>query len=265
MVLQWPPMVAPLVAVELSPGRDLLLVLAGVGAGLFNGVAGGGTLISFPTLLALGYPALTANVTSTVGIWPGYLAGVAGFRTEIVDQRRLARRLLPPAIVGAVGGSILLLTTPSSDFDKIAPWLVLFAAALFAVQPLLVRVLSGLAHDHPTRQVLMVGGTFLASLYGGYFGAGLGVMLLAVLGLALPNTIARTSGLRTALSVIVNGVAAIVFLARATLVWAAVGLLALGALGGGYVGARFARRLPAPALRLIVVAVGLATGLRLLL
>jgi len=250
-------------AVHLDAGRSVLLVLAGLGAGVFNGIAGGGTLISFPTLLALGFPPLTANVTSTVGIWPGYLGGVAGFRAEIADQRRLVRLLTPFAIAGAVGGAALLLHTSAQAFADIAPWLVLAAAALFAVQPLLTRALGTVSHDHPTRWVGAVAGTFAASVYGGYFGAGMGVVLLAVLGLALPDTLARTSGMRTVLSVLANGVAAIVFMLRFSLTWSVVALLAAGSLVGGWVGARVARSLPAAWLRLIVVVIGVATAIGL--
>ncbi len=247
----------------LTAGRDVLLVLAGAAAGVFNGVAGGGTLIAFPTLLAMGYPALTANVTTTVGIWPGYLGGVAGFRGEIADQRSRVRVLAPAAGAGAIVGAALLLTTPSAEFARLAPWLVLFAAALFAVQPLLLRRFGTGTHDHPTRRILLFAGTFLASVYGGYFGAAMGIMLLAVLGLALPDTLARTSGLRTVLSVLVNGVAAVIFVARAELAWGAVAALALGSLVGGWAGAHMARRLPAPALRVVVVAIGVATAVKL--
>jgi uncharacterized membrane protein YfcA len=251
-------------AVSLSAGRDLLLVLAGIGAGIVNGVAGGGTLVSFPVLLALGYPALTANMTSTVGIWPGYLGGVAGFSKEIGSQSELVRRLSVPAILGAVVGAVLLLTTPASAFERLAPWLVLGASLLFAVQPLLVRLLGQAGHEHPTRRVALVGGTFLTAVYGGYFGAGMGVLLLAILGLTLPDTLARTSGMRTVLSVLVNGVAAAVFILHGSLAWVAVAMLAIGSLVGGYGGARVARRLPAPILRVVVVAIGVATGVTLL-
>ncbi len=251
-------------AVHLTAGKDALLVLAGLGAGVCNGVAGGGTLLSFPVLLALGFPALSANVTSTVGIWPGYLSALAGFRTEISDQGARVRLLAPVAALGAVAGAVLLLTTSPTSFARLAPWLVLFAALLFAVQPLLVRALRGVPHDHPTRRVLLVLGTFATCLYGGYFGAGMGVMLLAVLGLALPDTIARTSGMRTILSVLVNGVAAVIFVIHVSLLWVAVAMLAVGSLLGGWVGARVAVRLPAGALRAVVVVIGLGTGIRLL-
>jgi hypothetical protein len=245
--------------VDLTAGRVVLLALAGAAAGLINGVAGGGTLISFPTLLAMGYPALTANMTSTVGIWPGYLGGVAGFRLEIADQSARVRALALPALVGAVIGAALLLVTPSHTFESLAPWLVLAASLLFASQPLLLRVFANHHERHPTRLVLLYGGTLLAAVYGGYFGAGMGVVLLAVLGLALPDHIARTSGLRTILSVLVNGVAAAIFIARGTLAWEAVAILAVSSFVGGFFGARVARRMPAPVLRVVVVAVGLTT------
>ena len=249
--------------VRLDAGRDVLLVLAGFGAGLFNGVAGGGTLISFPALLALGYPAITANVTSTIGIWPGYVGGVAGFRREIADQRHRFAVLGPITIAGAVLGAVLLLTTPSSDFTRLAPWLVLFATALFALGPLLSRWLAG---EDGTRErpVGLWIGMFAAAVYGGYFGAAMGVIMLAVLGLTLPDSLARAGGIRSVLSVLANGVAAIVFIVHAHLQWGAAGLLAIGSLVGGYLGALLARRLPAPLLRVIVVGIGLATGIKLL-
>lgn len=252
-------MVGPLPAtVHGGAGTLLLLALAGVGAGVVNGIAGGGTLVSFPTMLALGYPALTANMSSTVGVWPGYLGGTAGYRRHIADQSGRIRTLAVPALVGAIGGSVLLLTTPAGDFRRLAPWLVLFASLLFAAQPALAKVLGDHA-DHPSHRLLLYGGTFLASLYGGYFGAGMGVVFLAVLGLSLPDHIARTSGLRTILSVLVNGVAAAVFIAHGALAWSAVGVLAAGSLVGGWIGAALAVRIPAGVLRALVVAIGATT------
>jgi uncharacterized membrane protein YfcA len=242
----------------------VLIVLGGVGAGIFNGVAGGGSLISFPILLGLGYPALTANITNTVGIWPGYIASAAGFRREIGDQARRLVRLTPVALAGGTTGALLLLTTSASTFDGVVPWLVLGAAALFAVQPALRRALDrGSAHP-VTRPVLLVVGVFLASVYGGYFGAAMGVMFLAVLGLALPVSLAHTSGLRAVLSMIVNGIAAVVFLLHGGLAWEAAGYLALGSLVGGFAGARLALTLPATALRVAVVVIGVGTAIKLL-
>jgi hypothetical protein len=248
----------------LTPSHIVFLLLGGLGAGIFNGVAGGGSLISFPLLLALGYPALTANITNTVGIWPGYAGGAAGFRHEIGGQSERLVRLSPVAVIGGIAGAILLLTTSSAAFRSLVPWLVLGASLLFAVQPLLMRALGGPHAPPRTRPLLLAGGTFVASVYGGYFGAGLGVMLLAILGLALPDSILRTSGLRTALSILVNGVAAAVFLIHGGLAWRAVGLLAIGSLFGGWIGARVALAIPAVALRVVVIAVGLATVVKLL-
>ena len=185
--------------------------------------------------------------------------------TRSADRADRLRRLAPVAVVGSIAGAILLLTTSSADFKKLAPWLVLGASLLFAVQPLLKRALGGSAHAPPrTRPLLLGGGILLASVYGGYFGAGLGVMLLAILGLALPDSIIRTSGLRTALSILVNGVAAAVFIIHGGLAWKAVGLLAIGSLVGGWVGARVALAISANALRIVVIAVGLATFVKLL-
>ena len=252
-------------ATSLSSTHVLLLLLGGLGAGVVNGVAGGGSLISFPLLLALGYPALTANITNTVGIWPGYVGGAAGFRNEISSQRDRLVPLGAVAALGGIAGALLLLTTSSATFRNLVPWLVLGASILFAVQPLLKRALGGTAHSPPrTRPILLAGGTFAASVYGGYFGAGLGVMLLAILGLALPDSIVRTSGLRTALSILVNGVAAVVFLIHGGLAWEAVGLLAAGSLVGGWIGAQVALSIPAWALRAVVVVIGLVTVVKLL-
>ncbi len=247
-------------------GQVLLLVLAGLGAGTVNGVAGGGTLVSFPALLAVGVPALQANVTSTLGIWPGYLGGVAGFRSEVRQQP--ARRLLTlssVALVGATGGGILLLLTPSSAFKAVVPYLVLAASGLFAVQPVLTARLrrKGRASGEGSLP-LAAAGTLLGSVYGGYFGAGLGVILFALLALTLPDDLVRTNGLRAVLSLTVNTAAAVVFLVAAHVAWGDAGLLAGSSLVGGYAGARLARRLPPLVFRVLVIALGLLTAGRLL-
>lgn len=250
----------------LSAGDVVLLVAAGLGAGTVNGVAGGGTLVSFPALLATGLPALQANVTSTLGIWPGYLGGVAGFRSEVGEQPpgRLAF-LSGAALTGATGGSVLLLVTPVSDFRAIAPYLVLGACLLFALQPVVARWMKGkpatLADEHLG---IAVAGTLLGAVYGGYFGAGLGVILLALLGLTVPDELVRTNGLRVVLSLVVNTAAAAVFLIAAHVAWDDAALLAGSSLVGGYFGARLARRLPTVVFRLLVLALGLVTAARLL-
>jgi uncharacterized membrane protein YfcA len=242
----------------------LLLLLAGVIGGIFNGVAGGASLITFPILLGLGYPALTANITNTIGIWPSYLGSATAFRREIGDQARRLARLTPVALAGGIGGALLLLTTSPGTFDDVVPWLILGAAVLFGLQPILRRALDRDSLHPRTRPVLLVAGVFVASVYGGYFGAAMGVMFLAVLGLALPVSLAHTNGMRAVLSIVVNGVAAVVFLVHGGLAWAAVGWLALGSLAGGYVGARLALVLPATVLRVAVVVIGVGTAVKLL-
>lgn len=253
------------------------MVAAGIAAGGINGIAGGGSLVSFPALLAVGQPALAANVTSTVGIWPGYLGGVVGFRAEATAQRRRIRSLLPATLGGAVAGGVLLLTTPSEAFEAIAPFLILGACVLFAVQPLLARrwaddgVPPGPAADdgperkQPARGILVQAGTFLAAVYGAYFGAGLGVVLLAVFGTLVPDRLVRTTSLRTVLSLVINTVAAALFVVAAPVDWGLAGLLAGGSLVGGFAGARVARRIPTALLRAVVITIGVTGAVRLLL
>jgi uncharacterized protein len=250
----------------LSPGEVVLLLAAGLGAGTVNGAAGGGTLVSFPALLATGLPALQANVTSTVGILPGYLGGVAGFRSEVREQPQRRLRLLSgAAMVGAAIGSVLLLVTPVSAFKTLAPYLVLAACGLFAVQPLISRWVKARLGDVTDGHAgIAAAGTLLASVYGGYFGAGLGVMLLSLLALTVPDDLVRTNGLRAVLSLVVNCVAVAVFLVAAHVAWADAGLLAGSSLVGGYFGARLVRRLPPMVFRALVVALGLVTSARLL-
>jgi hypothetical protein len=233
---------------------------------LVNGVAGGGSLLSFPALLVVGYPALTANVTSTVGIWPGYLGGVIGFRRELKGQGERVHALAGTAIAGALIGAGILLLTPDRDFAAVAPYLILFACGLFAIQPLLTRRFRRQAPEGGTvhRGALHVG-TFLAAAYGAYFGAGLGVVLLAVLGVTLHDRLVRLNGLRTVLALLVNTVAMAVFVARAPVAWSAVACLVPASFIGGLVGARLSRKLPAPAVRVLVIALGLAAGVKLLL
>lgn len=242
--------------------REALLALAGLGAGFVNGVAGGGTLVSFPVLLALGLPAVRANVTSTIGIWPGYLGGVAGFRREIGDQMDRLRALAPVAVSGGVVGAVLLLVTPSHAFSRAAPYLVLLACGLFSVQPVLAKRLA--RGDGQQRRVLGQAGTFVACVYGAYFGAGLGVLLLAILGIAIPDRLVRTSGLRSMLSLAVNTIAAIVFSIAAHVAWSYAGVLAVTSLVGGYAGARFARRVPTGPLRVLIILIGVAAAAKLL-
>ncbi len=234
------------------------VVAAGFGAGLFNGVAGGGTMLSFPTLLALGISPITANISSTIGILPGYLTSIHGFRQEISQQRHQLRRLIVPAVGGGIVGAALLLTTSPAVFNVLVVVLVGLATLLFALQPLLAKAM-GRASTKVEHRVAVVVGVTVTSLYGGYFGAGMGIMLLVVFGLTLPISLAESSGLRSVLSIMVNALAALIFLLRGTPNWVAVACLAPGSLVGGYVGAHLAKRLPTIWLRVTVVAIGVIT------
>ena len=252
----------------LSASSSALLVLAGCGAGFVNGVAGGGSLISFPALLAVGYSPLTANVTSTIGIWPGYLGGVAGYRSVLTGQRDRIRQLAPTAMVGALGGTALLLTLPAESFAAAAPWLILIGCLLFAVQPLVGRAARSrdTGPDQATGPgIWLHAGVLLAAGYGSYFGAGLGVILLGVLGLRLPDRLVRVNGLRAVLALLINTVAWLVYAVTAPVAWPAAGLLAGASLVGGWLGATVSRRIPGLALRLLVIGLGLVSALALLL
>lgn len=243
--------------------RLVIATLAGVAAGIANGIAGGGSFFSFPVLLALGIPALTANVSSSVGVLPSYLPGITGFRTELQARRGVLVALFPVCVLGSLVGTALLLTGSSAQFRAVVPWLIGFATVAFAVQPLLVRAVAHVPHDHPRRKWLLQVGVFCVAVYGGYFGAGLGIMLLAVMGLALPDDLSTLTGLRSALSIVINAVAAFVFLVRGHLAWEMVVCLWIGTFLGGVLGTRVVKRVRPSWLRAIIVAMGVATTVRL--
>ncbi|MEA2825939.1 MAG: uncharacterized protein QOG43_378 [Actinomycetota bacterium] len=243
-----------------------LLVVAGFLAGAVNAVSGGGSLISFPALLAVGYPAVSANVTNTVAIWPGYLSSAIGYRADLDGQRPRMLALGVTTIVGAICGATILLTAPKALFRAVVPWLLLLAAALLAVQPrLAVRVqkLKGGSGEH--RSVLLHVGSFLGAVYGAYFGAGVSVLLLGVLGLFLPDRIHRLNALRSILVLIVNTVAMVVFALFGPVAWGAVAVMSAASLLGGWTGAKVARRLDASALRAAVVVIAVAVAVVLLI
>ena len=252
----------PIAAVH-GVARAVLVIVAGIGAGVANGIAGGGSFLTFPVLLALGLPALTANVSSSVGVLPSYVGGIAGFRRNLAGTRPLVVALAPVSVVGSLIGTALLLGGTAAEFRAVVPWLIGGATLVFALQPLVVRAVAGVPHDHPTRRALLQIGTFLVAIYGGYFGAGLGIMLLAVMGLALPDDLATLSGLRNVLSIMINAVAAVVFIARGHLAWDVVVLLWIGSGVGGVLGTQAIRRMQPVWLRVLIVVVGTATTVRL--
>jgi uncharacterized membrane protein YfcA len=244
-----------------------LLIAAGVAflAGGINSIAGGGSLILFPTLVALGLPTVSANVTNSVAQWPGYLGGVAGFRAEYVGQGGRLVRLGIVAVLGGTAGSVLLLTTPSSAFDVVVPVLVLLASLLLAVQPLLTSRLrreeDAGAHRDP---VWLYVSLFLATVYGGYFGGALGVILVGVLGLAL-HRLQLANALKSALSAITATISLVIFALFGPVDWAVVAVAAPASLIGGFLGARIATRIPAIPLRIMIVTFGVAVSIYLFL
>ena len=246
--------------------KIVVIFVAGCAAGISNGIAGGGTFISFPTLLALGIPTLTANMSSSVGILPSTFGGVRGFRRELRIHRHLLRELLPTCVLGSGVGTALLLVGSNHTFSIVVPWLIGMATALFAVAPRITRWLAGkesTSHPSAVRRRSLFAGIFVASMYGGYFGAGLGIVLLAVMALTLPYDLNVLQGLRVALSLLINVVAGVVFVVRGHLALQAVLVLLVGALVGGWLGTLLIRRVSPTSVRAMVIIIGTVTTVKL--
>ena len=249
----------------LNPGQGIVLGIAGFLGGAVNSVAGGGSLISFPALLAVGYPSVTANMTNTVALWPGYVGSSAAYRRELQGQQSRAAILAITCVAGGIAGSALLLTTPASVFKRAVPFLILLACALFALQPVATRVLA--KRQAPSKQHRSFGLHFavlLAAVYGAYFGAGLGIVLLAILGLAIPDSLQKLNGLKQVLSVVINSVALVAYSAFGRVAWTAVAVMAVASLAGGRLGGGFARRLSPIVLRVVILSFGVTVGCILL-
>ena len=246
-------------------GHVLLLIAAGFLAGGINALAGGGSLITFPTLIATGLPSVDANVTNSVSVFPGYVSSVVGSRADLAGQGRRLRAIVPASVLGGIAGCALLLLTPARAFDVIVPFLVLAAAATLAFQDRL-RGLVG----HPRalsarrRMISLQTVVFVGAVYGGYFGAALGVMYVAALALVLDEPLNRINALKNVLSASVGLVTLVVFAIFAPIHWGAALALAPATIVGGYAGARLARRLPATVLKILIVAFGTVIGLVLL-
>jgi uncharacterized protein len=243
--------------------RLSLIALAGVGAGIANGVAGGGTFITFPTLLATGVSALQANLSTTVGVVPSYLGSLRVFRHHLGEHRALIRRLLPACVLGTATGCTLLFEGTPGTFRAVVPWLIGSGTLLFALSPLITRRLAHVDTNHPARRWALYVGIFLSSVYGGYFGAGMGILLLAVMGLTLPLSIHDVQGLRNALSIIINAMAAVIFVIHGHLAGTDVVALLIGTLIGGYLGALLIVRLSPAVVRVCVVTIGVITTIKL--
>ncbi|HEX4091348.1 MAG TPA: sulfite exporter TauE/SafE family protein [Trebonia sp.] len=278
--------------------RALAIFAAGLAAGTINTVVGSGTLITFPTLLAFGYPPVLANVSNNVGLVPGVASGVYGYRSELGGQRRRLIRLGSASVCGGLVGAILLLTLPQSAFKDIVPALIGIAVVMVIIQPRLAKwvaerqraraaqaapdadgdsggadgagaaavataappVSAQEAFGGPVLWVLV----FLAGIYGGYFGAAQGVLLIGMLGIALNDSLQRINAAKNVLAGLVNGLAAIVFILATHIDWGVAGLIAAGSIIGGQVGARIGKRLPPWGLRVVIVCVGTAALIKLL-
>ena len=244
-------------------GLDLgLLALAAAGGGAVNALAGGGTLITFPALTAMGVPALNANVTNTVALVPGYLGGTIAQRRDLRDQRRRVAVTALPAVAGGIIGGALLLKTGTALFDAVVPWLILLATGLLAAEPWLKKTVMRRLQSPPAggQQTNLVGvgvTAFAGAVYGGYFGAGLGIVMLALFSFVLPDSLRRVNALKQTLSLFASGAAAILFAATGNVAWTAAAVMAVGALLGGSLGGRFAGKVRASILRSVIITLGL--------
>jgi uncharacterized protein len=249
----------------------LAIFAAGIAAGTINTVVGSGTLITFPVLLAFGYQPVVANVSNTIGLVPGNASGAIGYRSELTGQRDRAVRLAIASVCGGVIGAVLLLTLPATAFKAIVPAFIIVALALILFQKRLSTALA--SHRREGRALtgtrehvgpVALAGVFGAGIYGGYFGAAQGIMLLAILGLSLSDDLQRLNAIKIVLVGLVNLASGVIFIFAAHVAWLPALLIAVGSVIGGVLGARVGRRLPDPVLRLVIVAVGIGAIVRLL-
>lgn len=247
-----------------SPGELAFLLVAGILAGGVNAVAGGGSLLVFPALLAVGFTPLAANVTNSVAQWPGYLGIVAAARDDLRGQRRRALLTSAVGVAGSAVGCALLLVLPGDVFDTVVPALVIGASLLLAGQPWIRRWVGAPEPGAPDRLAALLPAVFLAAIYGGYFGGALGVILIATLALCAHDRLVRLNALKGVLSLVIATVTVVIFAVAAPVDWVAVALLAPTTLAGGFLGAKLARRLPETVLRWCVVVLGLGVGIYLL-
>lgn len=264
----------------------VLILAAGLAAGTVNTIVGSGTLITFPTLLALGYSPVVANVTNTVGLVPGSVSGAYGYRRELQGQRRRVLYLSAPSIAGGITGAVLLLVLPGTVFDDIVPVLILAAVVLILFQPKLARGLAkrreaaaalpdtaspdtasldaaavpGPDHGGPGLWILI----YLTGVYGGYFGAAQGVIFIALLAIFIQDHLQRLNATKNVVAALVNGVAAIIFMVFSHVVWQAAAVLAVGSVVGGQLGATIGRRLSPTVLRAMIAVVGTAVAIKLI-
>jgi len=261
--------------VDLDPLRLALVFVAALVGGAVNAIAGGGTLLTFPALVGLGIPALVANATSTVALWPGTVASIWGYRDLLAGMRSWVMLFALPSVLGGLVGATLLINTPSSRFDAIVPWLVLGATLLFVIQrPLAERIrrrneaagVPAVTDDEAVDRAIQPSVRLLAyqfgvAVYGGYFGAGIGILMLAALGFMGFRNIHRMNGLKNFGGMCANAVAAAAFAISGLVSWPVAGAMAIGAMAGGYGGSRLAQRVPQTRVRQAIIVIGIASSL----
>jgi len=242
---------------EVGPGEAATILLAGVGAGTINAVVGSGTLITFPTLLAFGFAPVTANVSNTIGLVPGSIAGAWGYRRELAGQRDRALRLGLGSLLGGALGGVLLLVLPDGAFAAIVPALIALGVLLVITGPRISRWVAARHGEGVVAEHWWVWpAVFATGVYGGYFGAAQGVLLMAILGIGVAETLQRLNAVKNVLAAIANAVAGVIFATVADVDWRIVGLIAVGSVIGGLLGSSIGRRLPAVVLRGFIVVVG---------
>ena len=244
----------------------IVLGAAGFAAGVINAIAGGGSLISFPALMSAGNGARVANATNTVAIWPGTLSSAWAYRGFISKERRRAAILAVPSLVGGLAGSYLLLHTTEGTFRAVVPWLIIFACALLALQGPVSRLVAGTADGRTDDvPVALWVAQLLISVYGGYFGAGIGILMLATMAIFIPHGIQAANGLKVLFSMLINGISLVYFLLAGAVRYREAGLMMVAALVGGWAGAHLAQRLPATLMRVLVIGYGLVIAGKMLL
>ncbi|HXC46568.1 MAG TPA: sulfite exporter TauE/SafE family protein [Solirubrobacteraceae bacterium] len=242
----------------MSAGEIVAIAAAGLAAGMINTVVGSGTLITFPVLLAFGYAPVTANVSNTIGLVPGSVSGAIGYRRELSGQRDRAIRLGAASLLGGITGAVLLLALPAAAFAAIVPVFIGLALVLIVLQPRLNRLLAKHSDHAEQRGPVLLLTLYATGVYGGYFGAAQGILLLGILGLALTQDLHRTNALKNVLAGLVNGVAGVFFIFAAHVQWGPAAIIASSSIVGAQVGARYGRRLNPVALRGLIVVVGIA-------
>jgi uncharacterized protein len=249
----------------MSIGEIIAIAVAGTAAGTVNTVVGSGTLITFPVLLAFGYAPVTANVSNTIGLVPGSVSGSIGYRRELAGQREQALRLGAMSVLGGATGAVLLLVLPASAFKAVVPVFIAIAVVLAVLQPRLNRRLADRAERNAGHgRLLTPVAVYITGVYGGYFGAGQGILLLAIFGVMLAQSLHRSNALKNVLAGTVNAVAGVYFIFAAHVVWAPVAIIAVTSVIGGQIGSRYGRRLHPDLLRALIVIVGVAAIVDLL-